>query len=160
MIQVKTEIEIDAPIDVCFRLARDITVHTETVWKHTRERAVAGVTSGPIGLGETVTFEATHFLVRQKLTSRIVAYEEPTLFIDEMQRGAFKQLKHIHAFRQAGQKTIMTDILHFSAPLGPLGWMAERLVLQHYMKRFLIDRNERLKQMAERMCAEQFNNKV
>ncbi|MNG19173.1 hypothetical protein D3C84_1033050 [compost metagenome] len=126
-------------------------MHTETVWKHTKERAIAGVTSGPIGFGETVTFEATHFLIRQKLTSRIVAYEEPTLFIDEMQQGAFKQLKHIHAFRAAGEKTVMTDILHLSAPLGPFGWIAERLVLQHYMKRFLIDRNERLKQLAEQM---------
>lgn len=31
MIVVETEIEIAAPIETCFRLARDIDVHTQTV---------------------------------------------------------------------------------------------------------------------------------
>lgn len=46
MIEVTTVTKIYAPIEHCFDLARDIEVHTQTVWKHTRERAVAGVTSG------------------------------------------------------------------------------------------------------------------
>ena len=36
-----------------------------------------------------------------------------------------------------------------TAPLGPLGWMAERLVLRQHLTRFLTDRNAKLKSLAE-----------
>ncbi|MBM7568837.1 SRPBCC family protein [Paenibacillus sacheonensis] len=149
MVTVTTRIEIEAPIDLCFSLARDIDVHTRIVWKHTKEKAVGGVTSGPIGSGQTVTFEATHFGIRQRLTSKITAFEQPFRFTDEMQKGAFKRLRHLHEFVEQDRKTIMTDTLQFEAPLGFLGWMAERAVLRRYMQRFLEHRNEQLKQIAE-----------
>lgn len=149
MITIITEIEIDAPIQKCFDYARDIELHTRTVWPHTRERAVAGVTAGPIGPGQTVTFEATHLLVRQRLTSKITAYESPYLFIDEMQRGAFKSLRHDHEFAERDGKTVMTDRLYFEAPLGVLGLIAEQLVLKRYMRKFLEHRNLELKRLLE-----------
>jgi ligand-binding SRPBCC domain-containing protein len=148
MVIVMTETEIPAPVEVCFDLARDIDLHTQTVWKHTKERAVQGVTSGRIGMGQTVTFEATHFGVRQRLTSKITEYNEPYLFVDEMQKGAFKRLRHVHAFERRGSKTMMKDTLYFEAPFGYIGWVVERLVLKSYMKRFLAHRNNELKKLA------------
>lgn len=156
LIEVKTQIFIQAPIEHCFDLARDIDVHTKTVWKHTRERAVAGVTSGRIQGGELVTFEATHFGVRQRLTSKITEYNAPYLFVDETQKGAFKSLEHIHLFERQGEGTLMKDILRFEAPLGVLGWIAERLVLKAYMTKFLEHRNEQLKQLAEQGLPDAF----
>ncbi|WP_308634651.1 SRPBCC family protein [Paenibacillus silvisoli] len=150
MVTVEINVWIDAPIEVCFDLARDIDVHTRTVWRHTKEQAVAGTTSGPIGGGETVTFEATHLGVRQRLTSKITEFRAPYYFVDEMQRGAFKSLRHEHHFETKQGKTLMRDTLTFSAPLGWLGLIAERLVLKRYMKRFLQHRNEQLKQLAEK----------
>jgi ligand-binding SRPBCC domain-containing protein len=141
--------DIAAPIDVVFDLARNIDVHSATVWKRTREAAVAGVTEGLIEEGQTVTFEATHLFVRQRLTSRIARMERPRLFVDEMQRGAFKSMTHTHEFEEIGGMTRMTDTLHFEAPLGLLGRLAERIVLEDYMRKFLIDRNRELKMMAE-----------
>ncbi|MBB6731692.1 SRPBCC family protein [Cohnella zeiphila] len=149
MIIVRTEVEIDAPIRVCFDCARDIGLHTRTVWKHTKESAVGGVTDGPIGLGETVTFEATHFLVRQRLTSQITEYREPCWFVDEMRRGAFKSLRHEHEFQEAKERTLMTDTLLFEAPFGVIGTVTERLVLGRYMRKFLEHRNLELKRVIE-----------
>ncbi|OBZ17075.1 SRPBCC family protein [Bacillus sp. FJAT-26390] len=149
MVEVTTSIMIKAPIERCFDLARDIDVHTRTVWKHTREQAVAGVTTGCIGAGELVTFEATHFGIRQRLTSKITDFNAPYLFVDETQKGAFKYLRHVHMFERHGEGTLMTDTLRFEAPLGWLGWIAERLVLKSYMTKFLEHRNEQLKLLAE-----------
>jgi ligand-binding SRPBCC domain-containing protein len=149
MIVVITEIEIAAPIDTCYRLARDINIHTQTVWKHTKEQAIDGVTSGPIGKGQTVTFEATHFGIRQQLTSLITEFKEPSLFVDEMQRGAFKSLRHIHEFKEHNGYTMMTDTLKFEAPYGLIGWIVERLILKNYMRKFLEHRNIELKRIAE-----------
>lgn len=145
MITVTTEIQIEAPIEQCFDAARDIGLHTQTVWPHTREQAIAGTTSGMIGAGEFVTFQATHFLVKQKLTSQITQYNRPYLFVDEMVKGAFKSLKHEHIYEDFHGKTIMKDRLTFEAPFGFVGWMAERIILKQYMKRFLEYRNKQLK---------------
>ena len=149
MVIVETEILIDAPIDLCFDRARDIDVHIQTVWKHTKEKAVAGVTSGKINHDDTVTFEARHFLIRQKLTSRITAYQAPYYFVDEMLKGAFKSLRHEHIFEEQNGKTLMKDRLTMVAPFGIIGWVTERLILKSYMKRFLMYRNQQLRLLIE-----------
>jgi hypothetical protein len=43
----------------------------------------------------------------------------------------------------------MIDLFTFRAPLGPLGRLAETLVLTRYMKGLLLTRNSYLKQVAE-----------
>jgi hypothetical protein len=68
--------EINAPIEKCFDLARSIELHIEST-KQTGERAIAGKTSGLIGLNETVTWRAKHFGTWQNLTSKITEYNYP-----------------------------------------------------------------------------------
>ncbi|MGF7036076.1 ligand-binding SRPBCC domain-containing protein [Paenibacillus mucilaginosus] len=151
MIICSTEIEIQVPVELCFDAARSIDLHTQTVWKHTRERAVAGRTAGLIESGETVTFQARHFLVTQKLTSRVIEFERPHRFVDEMITGAFKSMRHEHTFSQIGPgTTMMRDTLVFAAPLGVLGWIVERVILKKYMLSFLKYRNQQLKAAIER----------
>ncbi len=147
---METNIQIDAPIELCFDLARDMDIHKRTAWPHTKEAIIDGVRTGLIGLNETVTFEATHFGVRQRLTSKVVELDRPYLFVDEMQHGAFRSMRHTHIFEEVQGKTRMSDIVEFSAPYGPIGWIAERLVLRSYLTRFLMHRNEQLKEIAEK----------
>ncbi|MBD3919508.1 SRPBCC family protein [Paenibacillus sp. PR3] len=149
MITLRTEIIINAPIQICFDYARDIEVHTKTVWPHTRELAVDGVREGRIGPGDSVTFEAKHLFVRQRLTSKIIEYQEPELFTDVMQRGIFKSLRHRHEFIEQDEKTLMIDILRFEAPLGIVGKIIEQLILKKYIKSFLEYRNNKLKKLIE-----------
>ena len=77
---------INASAEVCFDLMRDIRIHTETT-AQTNEKAVAGVTDGLIGLGQTVTFEGTHFCIRQRLTVKVVEFDRPRRFVDAMIEG-------------------------------------------------------------------------
>ena len=51
--------EIAAPPPRCFELSRSVDLHLESM-VGSGERAVAGVTSGLIGPGEQVTWEARH----------------------------------------------------------------------------------------------------
>ena len=139
---------IDAPIERCFDLARSIDLHMLSTSK-TAERAVAGTTSGLIGEGEEVTWEARHFGIMQRLSVRIESVDRPRYFVDRMLRGAFKSMTHRHIFREHGTGTIMTDELEFEAPLGVLGRIFSALVLTGYMRRFLVERNVVLKQTAE-----------
>lgn len=139
---------IAVPLQDCFDLARDIGLHCRTA-AFTQERAIAGVTDGLIELGQTVTFQARHLGLRQRLTSRIVAFERPTMFVDEMQRGAFQSLRHLHQFEPAQGGTLMRDTLIWTSPLGILGRIADALFVQRHMARFIQRRNANLKAFAE-----------
>lgn len=140
--------EIQAPIERCFDLCRDLDVHTRTL-PHTRERLVGAKTSGMAELGDVLVFEATHLGVRQRLSSRITEFDRPALFADEALSGAFQSLRHIHAFTAVAKGTLMRDNLTWTSPLGPLGILADALFLKRYMLRFLVTRNRNLKAIIE-----------
>ena len=140
---------IKAPIELCFDLSRDIDLHMQSTG-HTREVAIAGVTSGLIGPDQEVTWEATHFGVRQRLTSRITAYRRPYHFRDSQVRGAFKRFDHDHFFSESDGATLMRDVFDFDSPLGILGTIANRVYLTRYMTSFLERRNRLVKEVAER----------
>ncbi len=110
---------------------------------------MAGVTSGLIGLGEEVTWEATHFGIRQRLTSRITAFDRPHRFRDSMVRGAFAGFDHDHLFESREGVTIMTDVLDYRSPLGPLGRLADVLFLERYMTRLIQTRAAAIRSAAE-----------
>jgi ligand-binding SRPBCC domain-containing protein len=95
--RIHLETRIEAPIERVFDLARDIDLHARSM-AHTREEAIAGRTSGPIGLGETVTWRARHFGRWWTLTSRITVVERPTRFADEQASGPFARFEHRHTF--------------------------------------------------------------
>ncbi|HMG05574.1 MAG TPA: SRPBCC family protein [Chthoniobacterales bacterium] len=139
---------IRAPIERTFDLARSLDLHMIST-AHTGERAVAGVTTGLLGLGQEVTWRARHFGIWQHLTSRITAFERPVHFRDSMVRGAFRRFFHDHFFTQDGNFTIMRDVFDFRSPLGILGHMADRLFLTGYMRSLLQTRNSTIKAVAE-----------
>lgn len=142
------EIYIQAPIRLCFDLARNVDVHTETTAK-TKERAVAGVTAGLMEQGDSVTWEATHFGVKQKLTAKISEMEKPYQFTDEMVKGAFHSFTHTHEFIEKNNGTIMRDRFVYRSPLGFLGKEADKLFLETYMRDFIGNRAIELKKIAE-----------
>jgi ligand-binding SRPBCC domain-containing protein len=146
---IKLKIEIKAPIERVFDLARCIDLHIETMGQ-SHEKAIDGVTAGLINLGETVTWQATHFGVRQKLTSKITAFDRPHHFRDEMQKGAFKRFTHDHYFEEIGEKTLMRDVFDYESRFRIFGKIADALFLEKYMARILKERNLWLKKVAER----------
>lgn len=139
---------INAPRQRCFDLSRSIDLHQSSM-QQSNEKAIAGRTSGLIELGETVTWEATHFGVKQNLSSVISEMEKPDYFIDEMMRGAFKSLWHKHSFHSQKEHTIMTDEFRYEVPFGFLGRVFNTLVLTTYMTTILKSRNEHIRIIAE-----------
>jgi ligand-binding SRPBCC domain-containing protein len=146
--------KIAAPIEVCFDLARDIDFHARSLGD-TDERAVAGRTSGLIGLGESVTWEARHLGVRQRLTSEVTVFERPTWFRDVMTRGAFQAFGHDHRFEVEAGGTVMIDEVAFRSPLGPLGWLVDVLFMTGYLQRMLEGRARAIKMEAEAVALTQ-----
>ena len=148
MTTIRSETVIHAPADRCFMLSLSIDLHLAGTLK-TGERAVAGVTSGVMQLGDQATWEARDFGVRQPFTSKITCFDRPVFFQDTMLSGAFSAFQHDHAFRESNRITSMIDELRFQAPLGFLGGIAERVVLKSYLSKFLRERNRVIREAAE-----------
>ena len=148
MPKIELTTRINAPIEKVFDLARSIDLHMEST-KQTGEQAIAGKTSGLIGLGETVTWRAKHFGIWQTLTSKIAEFNRLNLFVDEMVKGAFKSFRHEHRFIASGNQTIMKDVFEFESPLGILGRFFNWLVLTRHMTKLLNKRNRVIMEAAE-----------
>lgn len=134
--------------DRVFDLSRSVELHLESTGP-SREEAVGGVCSGLLGLHDEVEWEATHFGVRQRLRSRITAFDRPRHFQDSMVSGAFRRFDHDHYFETVEGGTLIRETFDFEAPWGPLGRIAEALVLERYLRRMLIERTKMIIAVAE-----------
>jgi ligand-binding SRPBCC domain-containing protein len=148
MTRIQLFTKINAPIERCFDLSRSIDLHVSSTWK-TKERAVAGRKNGLIEKGETVTWEATHFGVKQRLTTRIVEMNPPHYFSDEMTAGIFKSMYHEHRFEAHGQEILMNDDFCYETPYGILGWIFNLIILKRHLTTLLQERNEMIRNAAE-----------
>jgi len=125
-----------------FDRSRSIDLHMSSMVR-SRERAVAGVTTGLIGEGQEVTWRAWHFGVPIRMTSRITRMSPPHSFVDEQVRGPFRRFRHDHSFTADGEGTLMVDHVVLQAPLGILGRIAE-LVVGPYLRHLIERRNAHL----------------
>lgn len=136
---------LPAPPAACFDLSLSVDAHTGSMGRH-RERATAGVTSGILGLGDTVTWRATHFGLPFTMTARVSEHDAPQRFVDEQVSGPFRRWWHEHTFVAERGGTRMTDTVEFLAPFGPLGRVAETVLLTRYMTHLLEQRNAWLRE--------------
>jgi ligand-binding SRPBCC domain-containing protein len=140
--------DIAAPVDVCFDLSRSIDLHVESMVA-SQERAVAGVTSGLIGAGERVTWEARHLGRHWRVTSRITEYDRPRRFVDEMEEGGpFASFRHEHLFQPHDGGTRMRDVIRFRTRCGPLTLLAD-IAASAYLRRLMARRNATIRSRAE-----------
>lgn len=141
---------IKAPIERCFDLARDVEIHMRTT-ANTREKAVGGITTGLLQAGDIVTWEAVHLGIRQRLTAKVTVMNRPYSFEDIMVKGAFQSFHHVHEFIEQDDGTLMIDHFQYQSPLGPIGVLADKLFLESYMRKFIVNRAIALREIAESM---------
>jgi ligand-binding SRPBCC domain-containing protein len=147
-----TEVTIvQAPIERCFDLARSVEVHLAgNIHSGEVAAAVAGLTSGLMGLGQRVTWRAKHFGVWHELTSEITSMDRPVYFQDTMIRGPFRSMRHHHFFRRlSADRTEMKNLFCVQAPFAFLGQLAEIVILRRYMRTLLHERNAVVRSIAE-----------
>ena len=138
---------IEAPVERCFLLSLSIDLHVDAAAR-SREKAIAGRTSGLLRAGETVTWSGRHFGLNLRHTSLIDLWRPYVYFRDIMTEGHFAHFEHDHHFAPMNDGTRMRDELRFSASYGVLGRLLEP-TLRNHLRRFLQDRNARIQEVAE-----------
>lgn len=133
------------PIERMFEVSLDIDAQASSM-RPIRGRAVAGVTSGPIALGQRVTWRVGWGIAGVTMTSLITDLERPHTFTDQQQRGPFRAYRHHHLFELTPTGTRMIDTVTVASPIA--GDLAERLVLVPVLRRLIRRRNRTLLQWA------------
>jgi ligand-binding SRPBCC domain-containing protein len=144
MSRIELQTLIDAPAERCFDLSLSVELHLHST-ADTRERVVAGRSSGVFELGDHVTWEARHLGLRHRLSMTISAYDRPHMFRDELVSGPFRRLVHDHFFEPSEQGTLMRDVFEFTSGVPPL----DALVLRPHLRRLLLRRNRTIAELAE-----------
>lgn len=148
MTTINLKTKIKAPKQTVFDVSRNIDIHQQSASK-SKEKAIAGVTSGLINFNETVTWRGKHFGFYLTHKSRMTAMNMYDYFVDEMEEGKFKTFRHEHFFEEKNEVTIMTDKLQYETPFGIIGKLFDVLFLKKHLTQFLLERNKILKETAE-----------
>lgn len=69
-----------------------------------------------------------------KWRSVISKYEPPYMFADEQLIGPYKTWHHEHGFKESPEGVIVSDHLEYSLPFGPLGTIAQAVLVKHQLE--------------------------
>jgi len=67
--------------------------------------------------------------------TRIERWVPGVMFVDAQEAGPYRAWWHEHRFTERDGKTIMDDIVHYAPPLGLIGAIANRLVVERMLRR-------------------------
>ena len=89
-----------------------------------------------MGPGTLIAYRLRLHGVPVRWQTRIEAWEPPRRFVDAQVRGPYSLWEHTHEFEAAGAKaTIIRDRVRYAIPFGPLGELAERLLVRRDLRR-------------------------
>ena len=96
-----------------------------------------------MGVGTLIEYRLRLHRVPVRWRTRIEAWEPPWRFVDAQVRGPYALWEHTHTFEEDGpDATIIGDRVRYAIPFGPLGEIADRLLVQRDLKRIFDYRRE------------------
>jgi ligand-binding SRPBCC domain-containing protein len=102
-------------------------------------------TPGPIEMevGTLIEYRLRLHRVPVRWRTRIEVWEPPRRFVDVQVRGPYASWEHTHAFEEDGPgATIIRDRVRYSIPFGPLGELADRLLVRRDLARIFDHRRD------------------
>lgn len=87
-----------------------------------------------IQTGTLIDYRLSLLGIPFKWRTRIELFQPPHRFVDVQVRGPYRLWRHTHEFAEQDGGTEMIDRVEYQLPLGPLGWLAERLFVRRQLK--------------------------
>lgn len=88
-----------------------------------------------MGVGTLIEYRLKLHRVPVRWRTRIEAWEPPHRFVDAQIKGPYSLWEHTHTFEDDGpEATIIRDRVRYSIPFGPLGDLADRLLVRRDLK--------------------------
>jgi ligand-binding SRPBCC domain-containing protein len=88
-------------------------------------------------------------------TSQIEVWEPGRQFVDRQLRGPYGLWHHRHTFSEAGAGTVIEDEVHYAAPFGRLGELAQPWLIERDLRRIFDYRQEAVRRIFDAESAPQ-----
>lgn len=96
-----------------------------------------------MGAGTLIEYRLRLHRIPVRWRTRIEAWEPPHRFVDVQVKGPYSLWEHTHTFEEDGPGvTMIDDRVRYSIPLGPLGDLADLLLVQRDLRRIFDYRRE------------------
>ncbi len=95
------------------------------------------ITPRPIemGVGTLIEYRLQLHWVPVRWLTRIEAWDPPHRFVDAQIKGPYSLWEHTHTFESDGRgATIIEDRVRYAIPFGPLGNLADRLLVRRDLR--------------------------
>lgn len=112
----------------------------------------------PPAAGARIVFTANSPIGRIRWVARIVelvpphavVFGEEARFTDEQESGPFKYWRHVHEFEHVDEKTArIIDTVTYRMPYGPLGWVADKLLVARKLRKMFTHRHAVTRRLLE-----------
>jgi ligand-binding SRPBCC domain-containing protein len=88
-----------------------------------------------MGIGTVIEYRLRLHGVSVRWRTRIKAWEPPRRFVDVQVKGPYSLWEHTHGFEADGLgATIIRDRVRYSIPFGPLGGLADRVLVRRDLR--------------------------
>jgi ligand-binding SRPBCC domain-containing protein len=85
--------------------------------------------------GQLITYKVKPLLgIPLFWMTEITHVQKPHFFVDEQRRGPYALWHHEHHFKSIPGGVEMTDLVHYSLPVGPLGRLAHSLFVKRQLE--------------------------
>ena len=82
-------------------------------------------------------------------TSQIEVWEPGRQFVDRQVRGPYGLWHHRHTFAESGDATVIEDEVHYAAPFGALGEIAQPLFIERDLGRIFDYRHQAVRRILD-----------
>lgn len=93
---------------------------------------LSDISNQPMYEGMIINYKVTPFLgIKMRWTTEIQRIKEGKYFVDEQRFGPYAMWHHEHHFEEKDGGVYMKDLLHYAIPYGPIGNIANWLIVKN-----------------------------
>jgi ligand-binding SRPBCC domain-containing protein len=106
---------------------------------------LSDITGKKMYAGMIINYKISPFAgVKFNWTTEISHCESLRFFVDEQRFGPYSFWHHQHHFESQGGKVMMTDIVHYGLPFGPLGRLAHAIFVRQKLEHIFDYRTKKI----------------
>ncbi|MEO6437530.1 MAG: SRPBCC family protein [Tepidisphaeraceae bacterium] len=151
------ETTVRAPLEKVWTFFEDVTTSLPALSPPGDEVKVESADL-PVHEGSRIVLTINGPLGRVRWVAKIVEHRPPhavvfgeeARFVDVQESGPFAAWRHEHDFERIDERTTrVIDRVSYRVPLGPIGWIADRLFIRRKFHSLFRHRHERIKAMLD-----------
>ncbi len=138
---------VDASLEECWHFFSDPS-NLQKITPATMGFQVTDFDQKKMYQGQIIAYKISPLLgIKMSWVTEITTVRDKEFFIDEQRFGPYSFWHHKHYFEETPQGTLMTDVVHYGVPLGFIGRIMNRLVIEKQLETIFKYRHQKVEQL-------------